>query len=48
MEPIGKVLGTKPKSVYNPSWHPQILIEVDLVEPLLEEVDINCGEFSLK
>ena len=47
-EPLGKVLGTRPKSTFNPSWHPQVLVEVDLALPLVEEIAINCGEFNIK
>ncbi|MCO5560560.1 hypothetical protein L7F22_014175 [Adiantum nelumboides] len=45
---LGKVLGHKPRSYINPSWHPQALVEIDLAKPLKEEIYINCGEFSFK
>ena len=32
----------------NPSWHPQALVEVDLAKPLIEDIDISCGEYSFK
>lgn len=44
---LGKVLGHKPKSFINPSWHPQVLVEIDLKIPLKETILINCGEFSI-
>ena len=40
--------GTRPKSVYKLSWHHQILIKIDLEELLVEEMDINGGEFNIK
>ena len=45
---ISKVLGHRPKSFINPSWHPQGLVKIDMAKPLVEEIFINCGEFSLK
>ncbi|MCO5573114.1 hypothetical protein L7F22_026879 [Adiantum nelumboides] len=44
---IGKVLGSKKRTLINPSWHPQVLVEIDMALPLVEEIFINCGEYSL-
>lgn len=29
-EPLGRVLGVRPTSDFNPRWHPQVLVELDL------------------
>ena len=41
---LGKVLGSRKRAFINPSWHPQILVEIDLEKPLMEEIFINYGE----
>ena len=45
---LGKVLGSRKRAFINPLWHPQILVEIDLELPLMEEIFINCGEYSIK
>lgn len=37
---IGNLMGRRPQSIYNQRFDPQLLIEVDLSQPLIEEVDI--------
>ena len=41
---LGKVFGSRKRAFINPSWHPQILVEIDLEKPLMEEIFISCGE----
>ena len=43
---LWKVLGSWKRTFINPSWHPQVLVEIDMAKPLLEEIYINCGKFN--
>ena len=43
VSPLGKVLDTRLKTDYIPSWNPQILVEIDVTKPLLKDVTNNCG-----
>ena len=40
------MLGTRVYSDYNPAWHPQVLVELDLSQPLPDQIAIDCGEYS--
>ena len=46
LAPMGKIIGTKAYSDFNPAWHPQVLVELDLSQNLPEEIAIGCGEYS--
>ena len=40
VSPLGKVLGTRPKTNCIPSWYPHIVVEINIVKPLPKDVTI--------
>lgn len=47
LSPLGHVLGNRPVTDYNPAWHPQVLVELDLSQPLPDQIAIDCVECSI-
>ncbi|MCO5586584.1 hypothetical protein L7F22_040525 [Adiantum nelumboides] len=37
---LGNVLGGRPRREFNPAWHPQVLVEMDISVPLPPAIDI--------
>lgn len=44
VEPLGKVLSTRPLLEFNPRWHPQVLVEIDGESELPYEIDMPTRE----